>query len=122
VREDYRLFEKIPKGYDIFTTDEGITRVFIPSKLADNKYLGEDYIRSLRAACAGNDELLQAWLLGDWSIIDGAFFETWSGQHVIEPFAIPQREAAQCRMVGCRWLRPQRAALTNRATRFRWKF
>ncbi|MDB6059574.1 MAG: hypothetical protein JWO95_3418 [Verrucomicrobiales bacterium] len=89
-KEDYRLFDKIPKGYDVFTTDEGITRVFIPSKLADNKYLGDDYVRSLRAACAGNDALLQAWLVGDWSIIEGAFFHAWSGVHVIEEFSIPE--------------------------------
>lgn len=89
-KEDYRLFDKIPKGYEVFTTTEGITRVFIPSKLADNKYLGDDYVRSLRAACAGNDALLQAWLEGDWSIIEGAFFHAWSGAHVVEEFEIPE--------------------------------
>lgn len=88
-KEDYKLFEKIPKGYDVFETEEGITRVFIPSKLADNRYLGADYIRSLKAACAGNEALLNAWLNGDWSVIEGAFFESWNGTHVVEPFAIP---------------------------------
>lgn len=88
-RERYRLYAQIPKGYDIFKSANGGTRVFIPSRLRDNKYLGEEYIRNLREACAGNDALLNAWLDGDWSIVEGAFFENWRAEHVIEPFDIP---------------------------------
>ena len=88
-QSDYRLTDKIPKGYEIFKTAEGLTRIFIPSKLRDNPHLGDDYLTQLRAACAGNEALLQAWLDGAWDLIEGAFFNSWSGQHVIPPFDIP---------------------------------
>lgn len=65
------------------------TRVFIPSKVQDNKYLGDDYIANL--AQVGSPQLVRAWLEGDWDVIDGAFFDCWSAtQHVIEPFEIPK--------------------------------
>ncbi len=64
------------------------TRVFIPSKVVDNKYLGDDYVANLFQV--GSDNLVKAWLTGDWSVIEGAFFPEWStDKHVIPPFAIP---------------------------------
>lgn len=98
-KERYRLHDAIPKGYEFFNTvfenpwtKEKISksRIFIPSRLSDNKYLGNDYVANLYEACAGNDALLQAWLEGRWDIIEGAFFNAWTGQHVIPPFEIPQ--------------------------------
>ena len=88
-KERYRLHDQYPLGYKIFTTAEGDTRCFIPSRLRDNPHLGASYVNTLRAACAGNEALLQAWLDGDWSMLEGAFFNSWSGQHVLEEFAIP---------------------------------
>lgn len=88
-KERYRLYEQFPRGYEIFKTAEGDTRCFIPSRLRDNPYLGESYIRTLRAACAGNESLLNAWLDGDWSVVEGSFFHEWRNQHVIAPFDIP---------------------------------
>ena len=64
------------------------TRVFIPSKVVDNKYLGDDYIANLFQV--GSENLVKAWLSGDWSVIEGAFFPEWStDKHVIRPFEIP---------------------------------
>jgi hypothetical protein len=41
----------------------------------DNPHIDHaDYERKLRAACAGDEELLRAWLSGDWNIARGAFF------------------------------------------------
>jgi hypothetical protein len=63
-------------------------RVFIPSKLSDNKYLGGGYVANLYQS--GSEQLVKAWLLGDWSVIEGAFFDCWSNEkHVVRPFAIP---------------------------------
>lgn len=63
-------------------------RVFIPSKITDNQYLSDDYIANLQMV--GSETLVRAWLEGDWSIIDGAFFSEFSLQrHVIRPFEIP---------------------------------
>lgn len=66
----------------------GLERVYIPSRVADNHYLGDSYVAQLRAS--GSTELVKAWLEGDWSIIEGAYFDCWSNErHVVKPFAIP---------------------------------
>src|SRR5262245_36603866 len=63
-------------------------RVFIPSKLRDNKFLGPEYVANLQMV--GNDSLVRAWLEGDWTVIEGAYFECWRyEQHVVEPFEVP---------------------------------
>ena len=93
-----RYIDPAPKGckiiYDTFKnpfTGETaqIERMFIPSKVTDNKYCNNpQYIAQLQAS-AGK-RLLQAWLHGDWSVIEGAFFEEWNESlHVIKPFVIP---------------------------------
>src|SRR5690606_7859854 len=65
-----------------------LDRVFNPSKVGDNRYLDEQYINQLRAS--GSMELVRAWHEGDWSVIEGAFFDCWSNErHVIRPFEIP---------------------------------
>jgi hypothetical protein len=63
-------------------------RVFIPSKVTDNKYLGADYIANLQMS--GSPALVKAWLEGDWNIIAGAYFPEFGQQHIIEPFEIPK--------------------------------
>lgn len=63
------------------------TRIFIPSRLTDNKYLGPEYVATLQQV--GNDNLVRAWLLGDWNIVDGAFFDRWSDRNIVHPFRIP---------------------------------
>jgi hypothetical protein len=63
-------------------------RIFIPSKLQDNRYLGSEYVANLQMV--GNAQLVRAWLEGDWSVIEGAFFPEFSeAKHVIPPFQIP---------------------------------
>lgn len=64
----------------------------IPSRIANNKILlnsDPGYISRLHLV--GSAQLVKAWLEGDWTAIEGAFFAEWSNeQHVIVPFAIPQ--------------------------------
>ena len=63
-------------------------RIYIPSKLSDNRYLGSDYVANLQMV--GNAQLVRAWLEGDWSVIEGAFFPEFSeAKHVIPAFEIP---------------------------------
>jgi hypothetical protein len=82
IRQDFEFVnpfngERLPK-----------TRVFIPSKLQDNKHLGSEYVANLFQV--GSKELVDAWLHGDWDVIEGAFFDCWdSRKHVIRPFEIP---------------------------------
>jgi hypothetical protein len=71
-------------------TRETIERdcVFIPSKLPDNKFLGPEYVANLQMV--GGDTLVRAWLEGDWTVIEGAYFDCWRYDlHVVEPFEIP---------------------------------
>lgn len=49
--------------------------VVCPSVMTDNPHLNHvAYERQLRAACAGDEALLRAFLLGDWNVARGAFF------------------------------------------------
>lgn len=66
-----------------------LKRVFIPAKIADNPTLlinDPDYINRLRLS--GSEQLVKAWLDGDWSIIDGAFFTEWSSKHILPHKAV----------------------------------
>jgi len=64
----------------------------IPSRITDNRILLDSdpgYINRLHLV--GNDQLVKAWLDGDWSAIEGAFFDTWSEErHVIDPRTLPR--------------------------------
>lgn len=83
-----RYIDPAPMGFKVFKDAlSGLERVYIPSRVSDNKYLGESYVQQLKAS--GSEHLVRAWLEGDWSVIDGAFFDCWSNQHIIRPFAIP---------------------------------
>lgn len=96
VKARYRL-DTHPRGMQIFEdkftnpwTKEILTtrRVFIPSKVNDNRYLGSQYVANLFRV--GNEALVRAWLEGDWSVIAGAFFPEFGiERHVIAPFEIP---------------------------------
>lgn len=85
-----RYIDPAPGGYKVVKDAvSGLERVYIPSRVSDNHYLGDDYVSKLKAS--GSKELVQAWLEGDWSIIEGAFFDCWdSKRHVVRPFEIPQ--------------------------------
>lgn len=84
-----RYIDPAPRGYEIIRDAvTGQERVYIPSRVRDNTYLGDDYIARLKAS--GSEALVKAWLEGDWSVIDGAFFDQWSNEkHILRPFAIP---------------------------------
>ena len=92
-----RYIDPDPKGYRLITEETEIevdgvkstvslSRVFIPSKIADNRLLmRNDPTYILRLKQSGSAALVRAWLEGDWSIIDGAFFDEWDHtKHVIQ--------------------------------------
>jgi LAGLIDADG-like domain len=93
-----RYIDPAPFGLKILTDkfinpftkqESSIERVYIPSRVTDNKYCNNnDYIARLQLAAGGG--LLHAWLHGDWSAVEGAFFTEWDmDKHVIAPFTIP---------------------------------
>ena len=68
-----------------------LDRVFIPARLMDNPLLMErdpNYVA--RLAQSGSAELVRAWLEGDWSVVQGAFFSEWSGRNILTPFEVPR--------------------------------
>lgn len=73
-----------------YTAKEG-SRIFIPSRLADNPFLTEqdpDYLKRLLNLSATDQKAL---LYGDWNIFEGQYFDEWDGElHVIPPFIIPK--------------------------------
>lgn len=91
-----RFIDPNPRGFQLITDDteievDGIKsvvkldRVFIPSKISDNLLLmRNDPTYILRLKQSGSAALVQAWLEGNWDIIDGAFFDEWDeGNHVL---------------------------------------
>lgn len=85
-----RYIDPDPSGWKIVKDDDGLERVYIPSKLTDNKQLTDNdplYISRLKQA--GSEQLVKAWLDGDWNIIDGAFFDCWSNKNILQPFKVP---------------------------------
>lgn len=92
-----RYIDPAPAGWELLSeefedpfTNEKVrkTRVFIPSKLVDNRFLGADYVATLQQS--GSRELVRAWLQGDWSVIEGAYFDEWGPQHVLKPVSLPE--------------------------------
>lgn len=94
-----RYIDPAPLGMKIITesrfddlTKQNISsqRIFIPSKLTDNPYINNaDYIA--RLYLSGNEELVKAWLKGDWNVLLGAFFPEFDvRKHVIRQFKIPK--------------------------------
>jgi hypothetical protein len=70
-----------------------IPYIYIPSKVSDNKILlanDPGYVDRLHLV--GSEALVRAWLEGDWSVIEGAFFSQFSiPRHVVPPFEVPTR-------------------------------
>ena len=87
------------KRYFVDAAEEGhltmgpdkMTRMYIRSLVTDNKVLLQSdpgYIDRLKAV--GDEQLVKAWLAGDWDAMVGAFFSNWFGDKVIVPsFNIP---------------------------------
>jgi hypothetical protein len=86
-----RFIDKCPPYTPFDDPLTGLTRMFIPSKITDNKYLRDNkqYISLLKSS--GSVEIVKAWLGGDWNVIAGAFFDCWNNEkQVLTPFSIPK--------------------------------
>lgn len=91
-----RYIDPAPEGYRVVREGteielDGIKqiveldRVFIPSKIGDNQLLmRNDPTYILRLKQSGSAALVEAWLKGNWDIVDGAFFDEWDqSKHVL---------------------------------------
>jgi hypothetical protein len=91
-----RYITPAPRGFKLITEDcevevDGVkkivslSRVFIPSKIGDNLLvMRNDPTYVLRLRQAGSAALVKAWLEGNWDIVDGAFFDEFGAQHVLQ--------------------------------------
>lgn len=86
-----RFIDPSPLGYEPITDElTGQVRVFIPSRLEDNRILMRQdphYVDRLRGV--GSPELVRAWLEGDWSVVVGAYFPEFGPAHIRHPFRLP---------------------------------
>ena len=104
-----RYIDPAPMGWKVLTDGSGLERIYIPSRVTDNVYLGADYVQRLRAS--GSPELVRAWLEGDWSVVSGAFFPEFEmSRHVIAPRALPDHwprfrsfDWGSARPFACHW-------------------
>lgn len=90
-----RYIDPAPRGMKVLSRKLPNGRehryVFIPSKVQNNRILlanDPDYIN--RLYLVGSDALVRAWLEGDWSAVEGAYFPEFSmDRHVVPPIALP---------------------------------
>lgn len=94
-----RYIDPAPQGFKILTEEftnpfngekQTLERVFIPSRLTDNPLLLDSdplYVSKLQQS--GSEQLVKAWLLGDWRVVEGMYFDCWSEAMIQRPFAIP---------------------------------
>ena len=73
-----------------FLGEDGMSRIFIPALLDDNRFLCEGDPEYKKRLLALPERERKALLLGDWDIFEGQYFTEFSRErHVIEPFEIP---------------------------------
>ena len=104
----------IPWGKTILDPYSGKTRIFIPSKVADNPSVGADYISSLKLQ---DEKTRRAWIDGDWNALVGLYFSSFRpngpltvtnppepecARHVIKRGSIPLM-GFWPRYIGCDW-------------------
>lgn len=67
--------------------EDGISRIFIPARMPDNKYIDANYEKQFDELPAWQrDQLVN----GDWDAVSGAYFDCFRrDEHVIQPFSIP---------------------------------
>ena len=74
----------------VFDTGKG-TRLFLPSRIADNRFLTKgdpDYVRRLENL---PENQRRALLEGDWNVFEGQYFgEFRTDLHTVAPFGIPK--------------------------------
>ena len=73
-----------------FIGNDGMSRIFIPAMLDDNRFLRDGDPNYKKRLLALPDRERKALLYGDWNIFEGQYFTEFSySKHVIEPFEIP---------------------------------
>lgn len=95
IRDRFGLhpFPRHPKMLTVDVNEGSVATAVIPSRITDNQALLDadpGYLDRLRMV--GSSELVRAWLEGDWSAIEGAFFDRWNERQHVVPFFDPPRD------------------------------
>lgn len=78
----------IDRDYDENTIKEADEFVFIPAKATDNKYLEDDYYRTLDSL---PEKMRKAVRDGSWDLFEGQFFNEWDRRfNTCKPFKVPE--------------------------------
>lgn len=73
-----------------FVGEDGLSRIFIPALLSDNKYLSEGDPKYKERLLALPEREKKALLYGDWNIFEGQYFTEFNpSKHICAPFEIP---------------------------------
>ena len=85
-----RFVDPSPAGRS-FVGDDGMTRIFIPALLDDNKFLSRGDPEYKKRLLALPEREKKALLHGDWNIFEGQYFiEFDPKKHIVTPFEIPK--------------------------------
>ncbi len=85
-----RFIEPAPENTE-FVGDDGVSRIFIPSKLDDNKFLNASDPNYKKRLLALPEKEKKALLYGDWNIFEGQYFDEFDPEkHICKPFEIPK--------------------------------
>lgn len=85
-----RFIEPAPPNTE-FMDEDGNTRIFIPSRLDDNKFLTKTDPNYKKRLLALPEKEKKALLYGDWNIFEGQYFDEFDPEkHICEPFEIPR--------------------------------
>lgn len=90
-----RFVDPAPPGtpFEVTLKIEGqaprrVTRVFVPAKLTDNRFIDADTYRMGLANLP--EDYRRALEEGSWDVVEGQYFKEWSrGIHVVAPFELP---------------------------------
>lgn len=84
-----RFIEPSPPD-KVFRGSDGVSKVFLPSKIDDNTFLMERDPGYKERLLTLSEKDQKALLYGDWDIFDGQYFSEFRAEdHVIDPFPIP---------------------------------
>ena len=82
----------VPWGRKMRDPISGLTRVFIPGKLADNPSLGPEYKAVLMLQ---DEKTRRAWIDGDWDALTGAYFDQFRPNGPLQAAYPPEPEWAR---------------------------
>jgi len=97
----WKLIARVPQKD---RPDLVIRQVFIPSFLEDNQLLqSNDPLYESRLSATGGPKLFRAWRYGDWTALEGQFFDCFSSEWNVAPIEVAPRDSQFTRWISMDW-------------------